>query len=52
LGGDWYFQREIGKLYQLHPTTVGVILRKNKEEELLILFLLQTWGRRRINAIR
>lgn len=23
--------------YQLHPTTIGVILRKNKEQELLIL---------------
>ncbi|MDP1934336.1 MAG: addiction module toxin RelE, partial [Nitrosomonas sp.] len=25
-----YSQREIGEYYQLHPTTVGVILRKNK----------------------
>ena len=25
-----YSQREIGKFYQLHPTTVGVIVRKNK----------------------
>ncbi|MDP1950452.1 MAG: hypothetical protein Q8K59_05045 [Nitrosomonas sp.] len=26
-----YSQREIGEFYQLHPTTIGIILRKNKE---------------------
>jgi hypothetical protein len=26
-----YSQREIGEFYQLHPTTVGVIVRKNKD---------------------
>lgn len=26
-----YSQREIGEFYQLHPTTIGVILRKNKD---------------------
>lgn len=25
-----YSQREIGEYYQLHPTTIGVILRKSK----------------------
>ncbi|WP_295624825.1 hypothetical protein [uncultured Nitrosomonas sp.] len=25
-----YSQREIGECYQLHPTTIGVILRKNR----------------------
>lgn len=29
-----YSQREIGEYYQLHPTTVGVIVRKNKNSYL------------------
>ena len=26
-----YSQREIGEFYQLHPTTIGVIIRKNRD---------------------
>lgn len=26
-----YSQREIGEFYQLHPTTIGVIARKNND---------------------
>lgn len=32
--GGAYSQREIGAFYQLHPTTIGVIVRKNKNSYL------------------
>lgn len=33
-----YSQREIGEYYQLHPTTVGVILRKKQDSGFDIFF--------------